>query len=93
LPNYASANEHEDELENTFLEEKALDMVLGPYTLQKAAAICQCKEEEICCGPLGATEEADKIRTIHDGTIIVVNDYIRRNSAEKTTAPGLQDVQ
>jgi hypothetical protein len=90
--NYSSAEDHQDTIEQTYLEERALGMTLGPYTLAEAAAVCGCSPEEICCGALGAREEGDKVRTIHDGTIIKVNDHIRANSEEKTTAPGLQDV-
>ena len=93
LPNYSSAITHEDILEQTYLEERDLGMTLGPFTKAEAAAICGCAPEELCCGPLGAREESDKIRTIHDGTAIHVNTHIRSNSSEKTTAPGLADLQ
>ena len=93
MENYSSATLHEDTIEATYLEEREMGMTLGPFTLAEAAATCGCPPEQICCGPLGAREEADKIRTIHDGTAIHVNEHIRRNSAEKTTAPGLADLQ
>jgi hypothetical protein len=66
--------------------------VLGPFDLPAAASACHCLPSELCCGALGAREEFDKVRTIHDGTVNNVNTHIRANSAEKTTAPGVADV-
>ncbi|CAE8655241.1 unnamed protein product [Polarella glacialis] len=49
-------------------------------------------EETLCSpGPLGAIEEADKLRTIFDGAAPGMNDHIRKNTKEKTTCPGLAD--
>jgi hypothetical protein len=89
--NYASLAAHVDEVRKTFLEERALGMTEGPYTLEQLAARCLCEPEEICCGALGAKVEGEKVRTIHDGTIIEVNKHIRHNSAEKTTSPTVAD--
>jgi hypothetical protein len=91
-PNYNSATLHQDQIEETYIEEREMGMVLGPYTRKTAATLCNCQESEICCGALGAKDEGDKVRTIHDGTANHVNEHIRRNSTEKTTAPGLQDL-
>ena len=66
-------------------------MVAGPFTEAQAAAFCNCKTDELCFGALGAVDELDKIRTIHDASINGVNAHIRKNSPEKTTAPTLMD--
>jgi len=89
--NYLSAEKHADTIEETFYEEKELDMVEGPFTADEAAAVCGCLVHELCTGALGAVEESDKIRTIFDGTVIFVNEWIRRLCREKTTAPTLAD--
>ena len=71
-----------------------MGMTLGPLTLQQAAQICMCEPHEICAGALAGKPEGrylDKLRTIHDATINHVNDWIRRNQHEKTTAPTLHD--
>ena len=40
--NYASAEIHSDDIRKTFLEERDMDMVLGPLTAQEAASLCGC---------------------------------------------------
>ena len=85
--NYSSAEDHLDIINQTYQEEKELGMVMGPYTPEEAAAICGCKPDELCHGALGARIEADKVRTIHDGSVNNVNARIKQNSVEKTTAP------
>ena len=89
--NYSSAKDNFGTLEETYLEEVKQDMVLGPMSRLGAAALCKCTVEELCFGALGAVEEADKIRTIHDASINNVNDHIRQHSLERTTAPTLMD--
>ena len=89
--NYLSAEKHAATIEETFWEEKDLGMVEGPFTAEEAAKVCGCSVDELCTGALGAVEEADKIRTIFDGTVIFVNEWIRRLCKEKTTAPTLAD--
>jgi hypothetical protein len=91
--NYKSAKDHEDEVRKTFLEEVPLGMVHGPCTPLAAATICGCAPEDLIHGALGAKDEGDKIRTIHDATANHVNDRIRANQQEKTTAPTINDWQ
>ncbi|CAE8634888.1 unnamed protein product, partial [Polarella glacialis] len=81
----------EDTIEANFIEEEKMDMVIGPTTIEEAATICECAPEDLCAGPLGANEEADKLRTIFDGTAPHMNTHIRKNTKEKTTCPGLPD--
>jgi hypothetical protein len=90
--NYTSAAEFASQIEATFEEEKEIGPTLGPMDLATAAVICGCEPEEICCGSLAAIDEGDKVRTVHDGTIINVNPWIQRNTLCKTTSPGLQDL-
>ena len=90
--NYKSALAHVDTIDSTFLEEKMLGMVDGPFTAQEAADICQCTIMELCPGPLGAVEELDKVRTIYDGSIGHQNDHIRMHTLEKTTSPTVSDL-
>ena len=40
--NYRSAIKFEDYIEGIFTEERAMGMVLGPYTIQEAARACDC---------------------------------------------------
>jgi len=40
--NYASAELHAEDIRKTFLEERDLDMVIGPLTAQETASICGC---------------------------------------------------
>lgn len=89
--NYLSAKLHYDTLQKTFEEEQLLGMCRGPLTLDEAAAACGCNADEIICGALGAVEEADKIRTIYDGTVGGQNDRIQDHILEKTTSPTLHD--
>ncbi|CAE8641821.1 unnamed protein product, partial [Polarella glacialis] len=89
MDNYSSAVLHEDAIEATFYEEEKLDMVIGPSSIEGAAITCGCLLEDLCAGPLGAIEGADKLRTIFDGTAPGMNDHIRKNAKEKTTCPGL----
>ncbi|CAE8634286.1 unnamed protein product, partial [Polarella glacialis] len=91
MDNYSSAILHEDAIEATFYEEEKLDMVIGPSSIEDSAITCGCLPEDLCAGPLGAVEEADKLRTIFDGTAPGMNDHIRKNTKEKTTCPGLAD--
>ena len=69
---------------------------MGPLTEEAACDVCSCTPEELCCGSLAGKPEGrymDKLRTIHDATVNHVNKWIRHNSTEKTTAPGLPDLQ
>ncbi|CAE8603238.1 unnamed protein product, partial [Polarella glacialis] len=91
MDNYSSAVLHEDTIEATFYEEEKLDMVICPSSIEDAAITCGCLPEDLCAGPLGAIEEADKLRTIFDGTAPGMNDHIRKNTKEKTTCSGLAD--
>ncbi|CAE8624882.1 unnamed protein product [Polarella glacialis] len=91
MDNYSSATLHEDTIEATFIEEGKMEMVIGPSTIEEAALACECAPEDLCAGPLGANEEADKLRTIFDGTAPHINPHIRKNTKEKTTCPGLPD--
>ena len=59
---------HSDDIRKTFLEERDMDMVLGPLTAQEAASLCGCDIPELCPGPMAAIDEGDKIRTIYDGS-------------------------
>ena len=89
--NYTSAEDHMEILEKTYEEEVLQGMVEGPCSLEEAAQICRCSPDELCFGALGAVEEIDKVRTIHDASVNSVNDHIRKNSLERTTAPTLMD--
>jgi hypothetical protein len=82
---------HITTLEETFIEERGMGMCDGPLTLQEAANLCRCKTDEIICGALGAVEEADKVRTIYDGTVGGQNGRIQHHIKEKTTSPTVQD--
>ena len=89
--NYKSAEEHADEILKTFEEERDMDMVEGPMSLEEAAARCHCRPDELVHGPMACIEELDKFRTIYDGSVGGQNDHIRKNTAEKTTAPAVHD--
>ena len=89
--NYFSANMHITTLEETFIEERSMGMCDGPFTLQEAANLCRCRTDEIICGALGAVEEADKVRTIYDGTVGGQNGRIQHHIKETTTSPTVQD--
>ena len=89
--NYKSAVLHEDDIRVTYEEEIPMGMVLAPYTPEQAATACNCQVDELIHGALGAIEAGDKIRTIHDATATGVNDRIRNNQKEKTTAPTVVD--
>ncbi|CAE8732808.1 unnamed protein product [Polarella glacialis] len=92
VPNYPSAAEHEDRIEATYIEERALDMTSGPHDPRTVARLCNCREDQISCGALSGQLEGrylEKLRTIHDATVNSVNLWIQRNQPERTTAPGL----
>ena len=89
--NYASAEIHSDDIRKTFLEERDMDMVLGPLTAQEAASLCGCDIPELCPGPMAAIDEGDKIRTIYDGSWGGANAHIQANTEERTTAPTVMD--
>ena len=89
--NYASAEIHSDDIRKTFLEERDMDMVLGPLTAQEAASLCGCDISELCPGPMAAIDEGDKIRTIYDGSWGGANAHIQANTEERTTAPTVMD--
>ena len=90
-PNY-SAVLHEYVIEQTFLEELSLDLVAGPFNETEAADYCGCTVAELMPGPLGAVEEADKIRAIYDGSVGHLNDHIRSHMTCETTAPTVSDL-
>ena len=89
--NYPTAELFAEEIESTFYEERALDMVDGPFTRSEAAERCRCKPDELCPGPLAGIDESDKIRTIYDGSKGGANAHIQAHTAEKTTAPMVGD--
>ena len=89
--NYPTAELFAKEIESTFYEERALDMVDGPFTRSEAAERCRCKPEELCPGPLAGIDESDKIRTIYDGSKGGANAHIQAHTEEKTTAPMVGD--
>ena len=81
-PNYPSAAEHEDAIEATYIEDRDQGLASGPHTDAEAAALCGCRPDELCHGALAGKLEGrylDKLRTIHDGTINEVNQWIKRN--------------
>ena len=91
--NYTSADSFAASIRETFVEEAALGMVKGPFkTKEEAAEVCECRPEDLVAGSLAAIDEGDKVRTIFDATISVVNEWIRKHSKHKTTAPGLVDL-
>ena len=89
--NYDSAEAFSDSIKETFIEEKAMGLVEGPFTKQEAADRCGCNPTQLCPGPLAAIDEGDKIRTIYDGSFGGANAHIQQNSTEKTTAPTVMD--
>ena len=89
--NYPTAELFAKDIESTFYEERALDMVDGPFTRSEAAERCRCKPEELCPGPLAGIDESDKIRTIYDGSKGGANAHIQAHTEEKTTAPMVGD--
>ena len=89
--NYDSAEAFSDSIKETFVEEKAMGLVEGPFTKQEAANRCGCNPSELCPGPMAAIDEGDKIRTIYDGSFGGANAHIQQNSTEKTTAPTVMD--
>lgn len=48
----------------TFLAEKGMDLVIGPFKATEATSCPQCHISELCPGPLTATDEGDKVRTV-----------------------------
>ena len=54
-----------------------MGMVLGPFFKEEAAKVWRVWT---CVGAMAAIQEADKVRTIFDATIIGVNDNIRSHS-------------
>ena len=89
--NYTSAELHAEDIRKTFLEERDMDMVIGPLTAQQAAEVCGCGIPELCPGPMAAIDEGDKIRTIYDGSWGGANAHIQANTEERTTAPTVMD--
>ena len=81
--NYASV----EDIRKTFLEERDMDMVLGPLTAQETASICGCDIPELCPGPMAAIDEGDKMRTIYDGSWGGANAHIQANTEERTIQP------
>jgi len=89
--NYDSAEVFLDSIKETFMEEKEMGLVEGPFTKQEAANRCGCLPRDLCPGPMAAIDEGDKIRTIYDGSFGGANAHIQQNSTEKTTAPTVMD--
>ena len=89
--NYDSAEVFADSIKETFLEEKEMGLVEGPFTKQEAAKRCGCQPSELCPGPMAAIDEGDKVRAIYDGSFGGANAHIQKNSTEKTTAPTVMD--
>eukprot|EP00434_Breviolum_minutum_P036841 symbB.v1.2.032656.t1/scaffold3949.1/size47703/6 len=89
--NYDSAEAFSDSIKETFVEEKAMGLVEGPFTKEEAANRCGCNPSELCPGPMAAIDEGDKIRTIYDGSFGGANAHIQQNSTEKTTALTVMD--
>ena len=89
--NYPTAELFAEEIESTFYEERALDMVDGPFTRSEAAERCRCKPDELCPGPLAGIDESDKIRTIYDGSKGGANAHIQAHtstgSGQRRTTP------
>ena len=63
-----SAKQFTEEIASIFEEEKAMGMVIGPFTQDEAAKVCDCLPDQLCPGPMAGIQEADKIRTIFDGS-------------------------
>ena len=49
----SSAEEHLKQMEDTYIGERGLHMVLGPMTRADAAEACVCTEEELTTGAMG----------------------------------------
>ncbi|CAE8611384.1 unnamed protein product, partial [Polarella glacialis] len=80
VPNYPSAAEHEDRIEATYIEERALDHTTVAPSHDYATAVKT------------KFPAAHSLRTIHDATVNSVNLWIQRHQPERTTAPGLFDL-
>ena len=89
--NYDSSARFMEEIRETLIKERAMDMVEGPFQIAEAAKVCGCTPGELHHGALGAVEEAEKVRTIYDGSVSGANDWIRQNSNERTTLPTIVD--
>ena len=92
--NYPSAAEHEAEIIKTYKEECPV-MVEGPLSEAQAARLCRCRPTDLCHGAIAGKPEGrymDKLRTIHDATVNMVNEWIQKHLQEKTTAPSLHDL-
>ena len=85
--NYPSTDDYEAEIRATFAADVKEGMVGGPLTLQQAAQLCDCDPQDIVCGALAGKLEGDKVRTIHDGTVVQVNPAIQANTPQKTLVP------
>ena len=64
-----------------------MGMVLGPFTQDEAAKVCDCLPDQLCPGFMAGIQETDKIRTIFDGSWGGANTHIQSNTVERTTAP------
>ena len=89
--NYDSAEVFSDSIKETFMEEKEMGLVEGPFTKQEAANRCGCLPRDLCPGPMAAIDEGDRIRTIYDGSFGGANAHIEQNRTEKTTATRVMD--
>ena len=78
--------------QETTLAQRERGMVLGPFSKEEGAKVLECRPEDLCVGAMAAIQEADKVRTIFDATIIGVNDNIRSHITKKTTSPTLHDL-
>ena len=58
--NYSSAEQFTEDIKTTFREERALQMVEGPFTTTEAANYCGCTAEELCPGPMAAIDEGTR---------------------------------
>ena len=90
--NYSSAEQFADEIESTFQEERDMGMVLGAFLKEEAVKVCKCRPADLCVGAMAAIQEADKVRTVLNATIVGVNDNIRSHINKKTTSPTLHDL-
>ena len=84
---HSSAEQFADEIESTFQEERDMGMVLGAFLKEEAAKVCKCRPADLCVKATAAIQEADKVRTIFDATIIGVNDNIRSHITRRPPPP------
>ena len=63
--NYSSAKDHENAIEETYIQDRGLGMALAPLTEESAARECNCHPSELCHGALAGKLEGLQRQTMH----------------------------